>query len=137
MRPLILCLFALPAFAGEYAILSNGFRLHADRHESVAGVVRLYSEKGVTEFPASAVTGFEVEEYVPPVPIPDAKKLEPESKPVFSPRELVDRAASKAGLPRELVHSVAKAESAYRVDALSRKGAIGLMQLMPGTAAEL
>ena len=52
-------------------------------------------------------------------------------------RELVDRAASKAGLPPGLVHSLAKAESGYNVAAVSRKGAIGLMQLMPGTAAEL
>ena len=54
-----------------------------------------------------------------------------------SPRQLVERAANKAGLPPELVHSVAKAESALRVDAVSPKGAIGLMQLMPGTAAQL
>ena len=137
MRLLIVCLCAFPAFAGEYAILSNGFRLHADWHESAAGVVRLYNEKGVTEFPESSIAGFETEEYVPPVPVAELRKAEPEAKHVFSPRELVDRAASKAGLPRELVHSVAKAESAYRVDAVSRKGAIGLMQLMPGTAAEL
>src|SRR5450756_695872 len=107
MRLLIACLCAFPAFAGEYAILSNGFRLHADRHERSVGIVRLYSEKGVTELPASAVTGFEVEEYVPPAPIPGAKKEEPDAKQVFSPRELVDRAASRAGLPPELVHSVA------------------------------
>jgi soluble lytic murein transglycosylase-like protein len=35
------------------------------------------------------------------------------------------------------VHSVAKAESGYRLDAVSPKGALGLMQLMPATAAEL
>jgi soluble lytic murein transglycosylase-like protein len=32
------------------------------------------------------------------------------------------------------VHSVVAAESAYRPDAVSPKGAIGLMQLMPATA---
>jgi soluble lytic murein transglycosylase-like protein len=35
------------------------------------------------------------------------------------------------------VRSVAKAESGYHVDAVSPKGAIGLMQLIPGTAAAL
>ena len=35
------------------------------------------------------------------------------------------------------MHSLVKAESGYQVKALSPKGAIGLMQLMPATAADL
>jgi soluble lytic murein transglycosylase-like protein len=50
---------------------------------------------------------------------------------------LITRAAIHAGLPPAIVHSVARAESGYREDAVSPKGAIGLMQLMPKTAAEL
>jgi soluble lytic murein transglycosylase-like protein len=134
MRSLLVCLCALPALAGEYAILSNGFRLHADHHEVSGGMVRLYTDKGLTEFPESSIAGFEKEEYVPPPPAPARSA---ETHPALTPQELVDRAANKAGLPPELVHSVAKAESGYQVDAVSRKGAIGLMQLMPGTAAEL
>jgi soluble lytic murein transglycosylase-like protein len=49
----------------------------------------------------------------------------------------VDAAADKYGLPRDFVRSVVKAESAFRPHAVSPKGAIGLMQLMPGTAREL
>jgi soluble lytic murein transglycosylase-like protein len=41
------------------------------------------------------------------------------------------------GLAPELVRSVAKIESGLRQDAVSPKGAAGLMQLMPGTAAML
>jgi len=37
----------------------------------------------------------------------------------------------------QFVASVARAESASRTDARSPKGAIGVMQLMPGTAKEL
>lgn len=36
-----------------------------------------------------------------------------------------------------LVHAVVTVESAYRANVVSDKGAIGLMQLMPGTASEL
>ena len=37
-------------------------------------------------------------------------------------------------MPEKLLHSVVKAESGYRADAVSPKGAVGLMQLMPATA---
>jgi soluble lytic murein transglycosylase-like protein len=53
-----------------------------------------------------------------------------------SVRELVTDAALRYGLPPELVHGVAQAESAYRVSAVSPKGAIGIMQLMPATARQ-
>jgi soluble lytic murein transglycosylase-like protein len=40
-------------------------------------------------------------------------------------------------LPLAFVDSVARVESAFRSDAVSPKGAIGVMQLMPGTAREM
>lgn len=43
-------------------------------------------------------------------------------------------AASKAGVDTALVHAVIAVESGYRADAISPRGAIGLMQLMPATA---
>jgi len=53
----------------------------------------------------------------------------------YSP--LIDAAARDNRLTSALVHAVVRAESAYRVDAVSHKGAIGLMQLMPATAKRL
>lgn len=47
---------------------------------------------------------------------------------------LIAAAAEEAGLDPDLVHAVIRAESAYRADAVSHKGAVGLMQLMPATA---
>lgn len=47
---------------------------------------------------------------------------------------LIERAAAENALRPALIHAVVRAESAYRADAVSSKGAVGLMQLMPGTA---
>jgi len=47
---------------------------------------------------------------------------------------LIEKAARQFQLDENLIHAVVRAESAYNADALSKKGAVGLMQLMPGTA---
>jgi len=46
----------------------------------------------------------------------------------------VHAAAKKYGVDEKLVHAVIKTESTYRKAAVSNKGAVGLMQLMPATA---
>jgi soluble lytic murein transglycosylase-like protein len=128
LRLTVLIAFSGSCFAGEYAVLSSGFRIHADRHETEGSIVRLYANGGVTEVPATQVTGFEAEEVVPVTP--------PAVLQVPTPEELVTAAAKRNGLPPEFVKSVVAAESAFRTDAVSRKGARGLMQLMPATARE-
>jgi soluble lytic murein transglycosylase-like protein len=135
MKTLLLTLsLTLPVFAGEFAVLTTGFRLHADRHESDGASVRLYQKDGgFAEMAASMVMRFETEVDPPVAPAPSA----PEVKPAAverNPRELVEAAARKNGLPPHFVHSVVAAESGYRSDAVSPKGAVGLMQLMPATA---
>lgn len=47
---------------------------------------------------------------------------------------IVDAAAKNNGVDTALVHAVISAESGYNPNAISRKGASGLMQLMPDTA---
>jgi len=49
----------------------------------------------------------------------------------------INRVAERHGLDPDLIHAVILAESAYREKALSPKGAMGLMQLMPATAERL
>lgn len=48
---------------------------------------------------------------------------------------LADRWAEHFGVPRELVRAVIEAESNWNARAVSPAGAVGLMQLMPNTAA--
>ncbi|MDI7181120.1 lytic transglycosylase domain-containing protein [Leptospira santarosai] len=48
--------------------------------------------------------------------------------------EIIRRESEKNHLDPFLVQSVIKAESGFKADAISPKGAIGLMQLMPSTA---
>lgn len=48
--------------------------------------------------------------------------------------DLIDTVAREEGVHPALLHAVVRTESAYRVDAISPKGARGLMQLMPATA---
>jgi soluble lytic murein transglycosylase-like protein len=50
---------------------------------------------------------------------------------------LIEGAASQQGLQPELLRSMVKRESGARPCAVSPKGAMGLMQLMPATAAQL
>jgi soluble lytic murein transglycosylase-like protein len=50
---------------------------------------------------------------------------------------LIERAAARHGVPYSLVKAVVAAESGFDPRALSRAGAQGLMQLMPGTARDL
>jgi hypothetical protein len=144
-----LCLFAamaLPALGGENAILTNGFRIHADRHEVAGDSVKLFSGNGSMELPVSQVASFEVDEYAPPPPVPSAAPVVaisapttvvPEMNQPLDPKRLADEAAKRNNLPEALIRSIMHAESGFRPDAISPKGAIGLMQLMPGTAQEL
>jgi soluble lytic murein transglycosylase-like protein len=59
----------------------------------------------------------------------------------YGVRSRIDAAVRDASLlyrtDRRLIESVIRVESNYDVDAVSYKGAMGLMQLMPGTARDL
>jgi soluble lytic murein transglycosylase-like protein len=124
-------LLAANGFAGERAVLSNGFVMRADRHEIAGDRVKLYLNGGSIELSAAQIERFEAE---PAPPEPPAAVIQ---KPAPSARELLAEAARRYGLPARFLESVAKTESGFRNDAVSPKGAIGIMQLMPETARKL
>jgi soluble lytic murein transglycosylase-like protein len=136
----VICLATLtvPLRAGEYVVLNTGFRIHADRHEIDGATARIFSDGGTVEMPVGAIAGFEQEEVVsPPSPPPVAGSATVPAGAPDTLTEIAKEAATKYLLPDSFVRSVMRAESAFDPGALSPKGAIGLMQLMPGTAREL
>src|ERR1035438_6381710 len=140
----IFFLLAGTAVAGEYAVLASGARLRIDRHEADGAKVRLYYGTGFVELDSTGVRSYEAEEYVAAVMVPQPEAVAapeapaPGSAPAPpTPLELADAAADRYGLPRALIRSVMAAESGFQPLAISPKGAIGLMQLMPGTAQVL
>lgn len=129
--------FVCASFGAELAVLSNGFSLRVDRHERQGNEIVLYTANGVTRLPLGSVVEFEA--IAAPVEVPVVAVVVSPTVAVVpaTPTQLVERAAEKHGLPVDFVKLVARAESAFDPKALSPKGAIGLMQLMPQTAAAL
>lgn len=70
-----------------------------------------------------------------PKPAPKARPAAPAASRA-SLYKLIDRAADQYGLERDLVHAVVMAESGYNAYAVSPAGAVGVMQVMPATAAD-
>ena len=84
----------------------------------------------------SVVDHFAPDEVPYPEDLPPAPPPAPAPDPLVPYGAIIDRVAAAQGVSPQLVKAVIKVESAYQERARSRKGAMGLMQLMPDTARQ-
>ncbi|MFN7919006.1 MAG: lytic transglycosylase domain-containing protein [Bryobacteraceae bacterium] len=126
------------AFGAEFVHFRNGVKLQVDRHEREGGDVVLYRANDIQFVSAASIARFE--EILPPgVEPPRAAPKPAPARPQYrdKARKLIEQASVKHGLDPDFVHAVAQTESNYQQQAISHAGAIGIMQLMPDTAAGL
>lgn len=148
---------ALSAQAADLAILRNGNSIRHERREILGAVTRLYlsdSTSGYIEIPSDQIVRFERDTApAPPKPSPAAVKqsnmaantrlatdFAPQAATFLSRQglnDVVNGAGARHQIDPDFINSVIRAESGFHQNAVSRKGAQGLMQLMPGTASHL
>lgn len=112
-------------FEGEMAILA--LRSGGETHIPRALVAKVTPD----EVPWEPRTPVPVVPAVPPVPQAAPMPMAPTHV-----EALIAQAAEAHDVDPNLVRAVIHVESAYKTKARSRKGAMGLMQLMPATARE-
>lgn len=121
--------------------MRDGFDLICDHRQVVGDRVRLYfstAESGFVEVNPQDILGSETVELPTPKPIVAPAMTTPLADPTAAEiHELVAKAGRAHDLDVDLLASVIRAESNGNVHAVSRTGARGLMQLMPGTAGQL
>lgn len=138
---LLLAGFVQPARAAEHITLRNGFDLVCDHRQIAGDRVRLYMSATETNFLEVRPEEIQSSETIilpaPPPAAPPAPLLPAPEPTVAEIREMTAQAGRAHDLDVELLASVIRAESGGNVHAVSRAGARGLMQLMPGTADQL
>lgn len=142
------CGFAADAGSGrvaEHVVLTNGFDLICDHREQNGDRIRLYADPESANFvEVGAADIASVERIVLPV-VSNSASMSAKA-PLAATHadltkselhELLSSAGAQHNLDVNLLASVVRAESGGHTAAVSRKGAQGLMQLMPRTAAQL
>lgn len=146
-----LFLASLSLQARDLAVLRNGFSIAHDHCEVRGSVTRLYLSAGDQQYVDVATENIvRIEQDETEVNKPDQVVIAANQQPgnptpnrlsVVKSRsdieQLVAKISLENGLDPDFVRSVIEAESNGNARAVSRKGAQGLMQLMPQTAAQL
>lgn len=125
----IFFVLALAAFAAgaraDYFVLRSGARLNVTAYQLVGERYRIQINGGSAEIAAADVIAIEPEEIfisAPRMPLIQAPY-----------GDMIQSAAKKYSVDADLIFSVIAAESNFNPRAISRRGARGLMQLLPAT----
>lgn len=114
------------------ATLRNGFSMRFDHRVMIDDTSRLYTTadaRNYIDVPTAEITSVSQEELPPPAT--------PDTAAAVDMKSVVAAASDRTLIDADLIDSVIRAESGFNPKAVSPKGARGLMQLMPGTAAKL
>ena len=121
--------WAAPA-AAEVVVLANGRSVAVKAHRYDGDeIVLVLKSGGELVCEARAVDRIEPDD-LPDVSLPAPAVLAGAGLPLD---RMIEAVAAGHGVDVRLVRAVIQVESAFRPDALSPKGAMGLMQLMPAT----
>jgi len=145
----------ISALGAEVAVLRNGRSISFVRKEELGNTTRLFTAEGYVDILTEQIDSFTTEE-TPPAPpqeplaqqpqaaiaqaasnSPSSQQVATNDKGTVNLEQVVREASVRRQLDPDFVNSVIKAESNFKARAVSPKGAQGLMQLMPGTAAQL
>jgi hypothetical protein len=138
----LLCLLVAPSTAFADLVTFRGGRILNVASVAYDGpeIVLTLRTGGQMRAPRDFVVDVQPDEVPWPEPVPDPEPTpEPAAAVTDTPdglRLLIDRMAAAHGVDVKLAHALVKVESNYRADAVSPKGAMGLMQLMPATARQ-
>lgn len=148
----VLATLAPAALAFERITLRNGFEVNCDHHAQVEGRTRLFLSQGEDNYIEFTPAEIATVELLPDPPVRIQSKASTAEKFIpnasssnsadaqLSPsdlHEMLTTAGKEHHLDVDLLASLVKAESGGNTRAVSRTGARGLMQLMPGTASDL
>jgi soluble lytic murein transglycosylase-like protein len=153
----LLGLGAMQASATDVATLRNGFTIRHESRAPLGETTRLFLTADGSSFvdvPTAEIVQIEPDLNAPAVPEKSSETLAtapaamnpalpamvpptPASTRPADIAEAVNSASGRYRIDPDLVNSVIRAESGFKVHAISPKGAQGLMQLMPGTASNL